>query len=78
MIGGVEEKPGYPDPKPGLWTMCCAGCSGGRRRRVCICGAKRNQGIDITEKETYDVGLYTEHDCTATGQIFFVDMGEKG
>jgi hypothetical protein len=45
---------------------------------VCICGAKRNQGIDITEKETYDVGLYTEHDCTATGQIFFVDMGEKG
>jgi hypothetical protein len=45
---------------------------------VCICGAKRNQSINITEKETYDVGLYTEHDCAATGQISFVDMGEKG
>jgi hypothetical protein len=43
-----------------------------------MCGAKRHQGIDISEKEKYDIELYTEHDCTATVQILIVGMGEKG
>lgn len=30
-----------------------------------MCGV-RNQGIDSSEKETYDVGLDTKHECTAT------------